>query len=95
MRLAAACRKPQAASLKEQVMDSSTPLRTLDEISRGFDEALQQLSFVDIHVHDMPDCCGPELALLGPDAVIDYHYLYGEVLGGLGLRPSQTDAIWA
>lgn len=77
------------------VLDVKQPLLTRCAIEQGYDAALKGLSFVDIHVHDMPDCCGEQFALVGPDATIDYHYAYGEYMGGCGLLSEQAQKFWA
>lgn len=75
-------------------MDQNKPLFTRTELEAAFDLAIIKGSFVDVHVHDMPSCCGPNLSLRGPDHTIAYHYLYGEVFGELGLRPEKLKAFW-
>ncbi|MCB0323301.1 MAG: hypothetical protein KDD69_06985 [Bdellovibrionales bacterium] len=58
------------------------------------DRVLREMTFTDIHVHDMPDVMGPEFALAGPDATIDYHYLYGEVLSDHRFSDAEAEALW-
>ncbi|HQH26281.1 MAG TPA: hypothetical protein PLP17_02705, partial [Oligoflexia bacterium] len=75
-------------------MNAIKQLHTRAELQAGFDEAIAGLRFVDLHVHDMPSCCGENLALQGPDAMIDYHYLYGEVFGGLSVSAARAKELW-
>ncbi len=68
---------------------------TRPQIERLYDQAVRGLRFGDVHVHDMPDCCGQELALVGPNILIDYHYVTGEVQSGLNMQKSDADRLWA
>lgn len=49
---------------------------------------------LDLHTHLFPLDFGDKLCLLGPDATIDYHYLYGEALSDKWLSKSALEQLW-
>jgi hypothetical protein len=65
------------------------------DLEQMFDRARKRLQFVDLHVHTMPQICGPGLYLRGPDNLFDYHYAYGEVMSLNNMRTADADAFWA
>ena len=55
------------------------------------------LGFTDIHTHLYwrTKSKGRNLARIGPDDAVDYHYVYGEVNSTLGLSDAEAKALWA